>query len=206
MYIPAWPIADVNGLSKPEDQAIVPHNNKYVYDVNSLYPSVMANNKYPNKLFAKFIGDIRYFDRFTNLWDDMLSICRVRVTAPFNLANPILPFRDTKTGRVIYPDGTWIGMYTSIEIKNAVKYGYKFDILSGYLFTSEDLFSKYVNSIYQMKENSPKGSAMYTLSKLLLNSLYGRFGLNPLLDKYMITTTKDMEKKLNLIFLIYKKE
>ena len=47
-----------------------------------------------------------------------------------------------------------------------------------------------------MKENSPKGSAMYTISKLLLNSLYGRFGLNPLLDKFMITTRKDMENKL----------
>ena len=37
---------------------------------------------------------------------------------------------------------------------------------------------------------------MYTISKLLLNSLYGRFGLNPLLDKFMITTRKDMENKL----------
>ena len=37
---------------------------------------------------------------------------------------------------------------------------------------------------------------MYTISKLLLNSLYGRFGLNPKLDKYMITSKKDMENKL----------
>ena len=126
----------------------------------------------------------------------MLSICRVKVTAPFNIQHPILPFRDTKTGRVIYPDGTWFGMYTSAEIKNAIKYGYKIEILSGYLFTSEDLFSNYVNEIYKMKENAPKGSAMYVISKLLLNSLYGRFGLNPTLDKFIITTKKDIENKL----------
>ena len=30
-----------------------------------------------------------------------------------------------------------------------------------------------------MKENSNKGSASYLIAKLLLNSLYGRFGLNP---------------------------
>nr|YP_010697878.1 hypothetical protein P1Q19_mgp20 [Fuscoporia viticola]WCF76839.1 hypothetical protein [Fuscoporia viticola] len=198
MYIPCGPIANDKGFSKPEDKAIVPHDNKYIYeyDVNSLYPSVMANNKYPNKLFGKFIGDIRYFDRFNYLFDDMLSICRVRVTAPLGLANPILPFRDTKSGRIIYPEGTWIGMYTSVEIKNAIKYGYKFDILSGYLFTAEDLFNGYVKSFYQMKENSTKGTAMYTLSKLLLNSLYGRFGLNPTLDNFIITTKKDMVNKL----------
>lgn len=198
MYIPAGPIANVNGLAKPEDKAIVKHDNQYVYeyDVNSLYPFALANNKYPNKLFGKFIGDIRYFYKFTNLWDDMLSICKVRVIAPFGLEHPILPFRDINTGRVIYPDGNWTGMYCSEEIKKAEKYGYKFEILSGYLFTSEDLFSEYVNSFYQMKENSDKGSAMYTLSKLLLNSLYGRFGLNPILEKFMITSKKDMINKL----------
>lgn len=47
-----------------------------------------------------------------------------------------------------------------------------------------------------MKETSQKGSAMYTISKLLLNSLYGRFGLNPILDKFMITSKKDMVNKL----------
>ena len=48
MYIPAGPIATVNGFSKPEDKAIVPHNNEHIYeyDVNSLYPSVMRNKFY----------------------------------------------------------------------------------------------------------------------------------------------------------------
>ena len=167
MYIPAGPIANNIGFAKTEDKAIVPHNNHFVYeyDVNSLYPSAMANNKYPNKIFGKFIGDIRLHDRFTNLFDGMLSICKVRVTAPYGIELPILPFRDTKTGKVIYPDGTWTGMYTSPEIKNAINFGYKFEILSGYLFTAEDLFSGYVNSIYQLKETSLKGSAMYTISK-----------------------------------------
>ena len=138
--IPAGPIADVNGFAKPEEGKLVPHNNKHIYeyDVNSLYPSVMGNNKYPNKVFGKFIGDIRYFD--LDLFNNMLSICKVKVTAPFGIKNPLLPFRDTKTVRVIYPDGVWTGMYTSVEIKNAEIYGYKFDILRGYLFTAEDIF------------------------------------------------------------------
>ena len=119
MYIPAGPIANVNMSALPDDKALVPHNNQniYEYDVNSLYPSVMANNKYPNKLFAKFIGDIRYFDRYRNMWDDMLSICKVRVTAPFGVKHPILPFRDDKTGRVIYPDGNWEECILQLKLK-----------------------------------------------------------------------------------------
>ena len=61
MYIPAGPIAESKGFANPEDQAIVPHNNKYVYhyDINSLYPSAMKQFKYPNKLFGKFASTRR---------------------------------------------------------------------------------------------------------------------------------------------------
>ena len=88
-------------------------------------------------------------------------------------------------------------MYVSEELKNAEKYGYKFEILSGYLFTSDDLFSKYINILYHFKENSDKSSAMYLIAKLLMNSLYGRFGLNPSLKKYFITKISDRSTLIN---------
>ena len=154
MYIPSGPIADINGFAKPENKAIVAHNNKSVklYDINSLYPSVMKDFKYPNKLYAKFIGDIRYISEFKGLYRNMLGIYRVRVTAPDDIRHPILPYRDKYN--VIYPVGTWEGMYCSEELKNAEKYGYSFEILNGYLFTSADLFSSYISTLYQFKETS----------------------------------------------------
>ena len=196
MYIPAGPIAKVNGFAKPDDKAIVPHNNKYIYhyDVNSLYPTVMKDYKYPNKLFAKFIGDIRYMDIYKNLYNSMLGIYNVVVTAPFNIKHPILPFKNDNF--TIFPTGTWTGMYCSEELKNAEKYGYKFEILSGYLFTSEDLFSDYVETFYKVKENLEKDSPMYLIAKMLLNSLYGRFGINPNLEKHIIASKKDIDNKL----------
>lgn len=42
-----------------------------------------------------------------------------------------------------------------------------------------DLFTGYVNRMYQMKEEASKDSPWYAISKLLLNSLYGRFGMKP---------------------------
>ena len=47
-----------------------------------------------------------------------------------------------------------------------------------------------------MKENSNKNSSSYVIAKLFLNSLYGRFGLNPSLNKHLIANKKDIEKKL----------
>ena len=49
MYVPAGPRlthATSKGFAKPEDNAIVPHNNPFVYeyDVNSLYPFSMLKD------------------------------------------------------------------------------------------------------------------------------------------------------------------
>lgn len=86
----------------------------------------------------------------------MLGIYRVSVTAPADIKHPILPVRgDTCT---MFPIGKWTGMYCSEELKNAEKYGYKFDILNGYLFTSEDIFSRYIDTFYRIKESSDKSS------------------------------------------------
>lgn len=49
----------------------------------------------------------------------------------------------------------------------------------GYLFNRENIFEKYVSTLYSIKKNSAKKSAQYIISKLLLNTLYGRFGMSP---------------------------
>ena len=52
--------------------------------------------------------------------------------------------------------------------------GYKFKRLKG-------LFSSYINYWIERKTNAKKdgNKALYTITKLMLNSLYGKFGLNP---------------------------
>jgi DNA polymerase type B, organellar and viral len=58
------------------------------------------------------------------------------------------------------------------------KFGYKFNILRGYLFEQGYIFNEYVNSLYEIKCTSKKDEPMYLISKLLLNSLYGKFGMH----------------------------
>jgi len=79
-----------------------------------------------------------------------------------------------------------------------MKYGYKFKVLRGYTFNQDLIFSNYVKFLYKIKENSDKGTPDYTISKLLLNSLYGRFGMSPDMETNLIvnsdTALKIIEK------------
>lgn len=60
-----------------------------------------------------------------------------------------------------------------------MKYGYKIEVIRGFLFDKAFIFSDYVDSLYRIKENSNRDSPEYLISKMLLNSLYGRFGMSP---------------------------
>jgi len=172
----------------------LPKNQKlYHYDVNSLYPHVMKAFKFPTKLVSYFIGDINIMTELNKInplkSSGTVGFIKVKVTAP-NILNPVLPFKDDS--RTVYGQGYWTGWYYSSEILNAMKYGYKFEIICGYIFNVQDIFSGYIEKLYELKANSDKNSPKYSIAKLLMNSLYGRFGMSPILksslmiDSYLI--------------------
>ena len=76
------------------------------------------------------------------------------------------------------PIGSWTDMLFSPEMDNALRYGYQFNILWGYTFESKIIFKDYVDTLYPIKSNSHKNDPMYHITKILLNSLYGRFGMD----------------------------
>jgi hypothetical protein len=78
---------------------------------------------------------------------------------------------------------------------NAGKYGYKFKVKRGYLFEKGYIFSEYVDFLYELKKNSKKGSPNYIISKLLLNSLYGRLGMNPISEQHLILSNEEASRK-----------
>ena len=59
-----------------------------------------------------------------------------------------------------------------------MKHGYKIEVLRGFLFEKDYIFSGYVDSLYKIKENSNRDSPEFLISKMLLNSIYGRFGMS----------------------------
>jgi hypothetical protein len=101
-----------------------------------------------------------------------------KISAPSYKDHPILSARiKTKSGiRSLFPTGNWEGMYFSEELYNAQKYGYEFEILWGYTFEKGFVFKDYINDLYNLRLKYPKSDPMNLVCKLLLNSLYGRFG------------------------------
>lgn len=69
--------------------------------------------------------------------------------------------------------------------------GYKINIKRGYLFEKDYIFTDFVNFLYELKVNSNKNSSDYIISKLLMNSLYGRLGMNPKMENHIIIRTEN---------------
>lgn len=171
----------------------IPYGEKlYCYDVNSLYPYVMHKHYYPTgvaKYFARPIG------KFADL-NNLFGIIKVNVFCPEDMKCPILlhKYTDPKTGEVstLCPTGKWTGWYFSEELKYAVSLGYKIEIISGYHYDNKaKIFNKYVSDLYDMRSKYPKSDSRNLIAKLLLNSLYGRFGMSVYVMFYKLVTTSD---------------
>ena len=159
----------------------------HVYDVNSLYPSVMLNCKYP-------IGSPTYFEgNLFKLDPNLFGFFYCKITTPEYLDHPILQVHHKSNvgTRTISPLGSWEGWYFSEELKNSLKFGYQFEVLRGYYFKSDYIFKDYVNDLYNLRLKYPKSDPMNYIAKILLNSLYGRFGMDDNFSETEILSTKD---------------
>lgn len=120
-----------------------------------------------------------------------------KIISPSFLLHPILQRRiNTVNGvRTIAGLGTWEGWIYSEEMDNAIKYGYKFEILRGYLFEKGNIFSAYVNKMFELRSQYPKCDPMNQIAKLLNNSLYGKFGMKDEMTRAeVITITNEVEQ------------
>ena len=104
--------------------------------------------------------------------DSFFGFAEVEILCPITMERPVLPYH--LNGKTVYPVGNWKGVYFSEELKAVVKLGYQIKLIRGYEFTKIDLFTKYVNTFYEIKRTST-GSEK-AIAKLLLNNLYGYFG------------------------------
>jgi hypothetical protein len=119
----------------------------YYYDVNSLYPFVMKTFAMPIGKPIAFEGNIRKVD------PNAFGFFNCKITSPSNLQHPILQRRiKTVNGlRTIAGLGSWTGWICSSEMDNAVTFGYQFEILNGYEFKKGDIFSSYVDKMYNLR-------------------------------------------------------
>lgn len=100
----------------------------------------------------------------------------------------------------------WEGWYFSEELKFALEQGYTIKVLKGYNFSREsNVFSSYVNKVYQ-KKAFPDNATEKLLSKILLNSLLGRFGINMEKAITEVLTTEAFNKAMTMYKILSYKQ
>ena len=158
------------------------HNTLYYYDANSLYAYIMSKLPVPCGKPIAFLGNIR------EVLPNAYGCFYCTITSPANMENPILQRKvRTKDGiRTVAGLGTWDGWINSLEMDGAIRYGYTFVIHNGYRFKSKVVFKEYVEKMYELRLQHPKGSPMNLIAKLLMNSLYGKYGFKT--EKFVIKT------------------
>lgn len=128
----------------------------------------------------------------------MFGFIEAYVVCPESLKKPFLAYRDNNN-TLIFPTGQFVGVYYSEELIYARKLGYQITPLKGYLFEKmPHLFDDFVSSLYEKRLEAKKrgDDAMVYVYKILMNSLYGRFGINP---KSTITEVCDKKRYFHLV-------
>lgn len=155
-----------------------------VLDVNSLYPSVMMNEKLPfgepiffNGRYEKDILYPLYIQTIScvfELKDDKIPTIQIKNNLSF-LPNEYVK---SSNGDIVTLVLTNIDLELFFEHYNVTELTYH----SGWKFKAiKGLFTQYINfwSDKKIQAKKDNNTALYRIAKLMLNSLYGKFGLNP---------------------------
>lgn len=148
-------------------------------DVNSLYPSVMYNRPLP-------FGDPIFFEG-KYIEDKVYNLYIQRITCSFELKENMIPTIQIK--KSIFKDNEYLRSsdneivaltLTNVDLKLFLEHYNVYDLeyLGGWKFKSlTGIFTNYIDYWMQVKIESTinKNYGMRALSKLMLNSLYGKY-------------------------------
>lgn len=152
----------------------------YLYDINSMYPYVMKYNPYPVGKLQKVREHVR----------GSIGVCHVRCEE--DAFAPVLSEQFNK--KSIYRNATKSMWVTTPEYEYLKDRGARIVFERGYETADTDyIFAEYVDHFFTLKSGSREKGDMVgeTIAKLMLNSLYGKFGQRPLLRRYMVNPDEE---------------
>ena len=167
-----------------------------VLDINSLYPSVMKYERLPYGKPEYFVGKYKE--------DKLYPLYVQTFTCSFEIKEGFIPTLQIKNNMSFVPNeylessnGDIVTLtMTNIDLELFFKHYNVYDITydSGYKFRClTGLFTNYIDkwSESKIEAKKEKNGAMYLISKLMLNSLYGKFGLNPKVRSKSVALSED---------------
>jgi len=141
------------------------------YDFNSLYPSVMRDNIYPdpNTKRITYANNLEYINNYEGFSEVDISVPETQF--------PVLPIHHDN--KLMFPTGRFRGIWTHVELRYAIEQGaiplkvHKTMYFKKTCTPFKEFADKMYNKRLKYKE---EGSKMQLITKLLMNSLYGKFG------------------------------
>lgn len=167
--------------------------NGIVFDVNSLYPSVMAFRPLPYGLPLHFHGEykanseyplyIQNIRCFFELKENHIPTIQLKHNIYYSKTEYLTSSISPKTGKHQYTDLC----LTSVDLELFFKHYnvWCIEYIDGYMFkSSNNLFVKWVEKWNAVKVQATieKNAGLRAIAKLMLNNLYGKFGTNPEVD------------------------
>ena len=155
-----------------------------VLDVNSLYPSIMYSELLPIGIPKYFKGKYKF--------DEEYQLYISHISCSFDIKRDYIPSIQLK-GNMLYCQTDYItstnenieDLYlTNVDLELFLKH---YDVknlsyIDGFKFMSKKgVFRYYIDYWTKIKIKSKEdgNTPLYTMAKLMLNSLYGKFGTNP---------------------------
>ncbi len=142
----------------------------YYLDINSMYPAVMFDNKFPTKFLSY---DLNIKPIVLELMMKKFSaVARVIIKTK----NPIVPTR--MNNKLVYPVGKFETVLSTPELKLVIEEKCLYKVISATYYEDDFIFKEFINFFYteRVKAKHENNIAYVLFFKLLMNSLYGKFG------------------------------
>jgi hypothetical protein len=150
----------------------------WYYDVNSSYPFSMTKPAPIGDMFE--LEENEDFSRFAKDSERYVGFVRCTVEIPEDCYMPPLPLQHG--GKLKFPAGRFSGTWDWTELKVLGRIGGKIlHVEKSVWMKASPFLTAFVNDLYAMrKKDSPqyKGPALSEIAKILLNSTFGKFGMD----------------------------
>lgn len=148
----------------------LPKDNYYYLDINSMYPYIMKSALLPYKLNS-YATDIKPY-----ILDYLLRDKYCIALVELDTDEPVYPIM--RDNRLVFPIGKFSTVLHSQELQYAVDHQHIRSVKQCAVYEQSIMFSDYVNLFYNVKQQAElRGDSSWRfISKIFLNSLYGKFG------------------------------
>ena len=163
-------------------------------------------NKYPNEkifhfdfsgMYAEIMKEDFFFNDIKIEKSDKISeggFYKVDVVSN-DMDIPVLPFKERKDGKLIFPNGEWTGTYWYEELELFQNEGgiikrihYKINLKN-----KEKIFESFVENYNKLRNKSEIENVFW---KLFINSIYGRLGMGPNFEETILIQDEEKYKKI----------